>query len=61
MYVTTFIEYHNLIFVQKLLYNAPHCHCKLLNMPCILLSNIITSKIGKINFKNEYKIKLNHD
>jgi len=54
MYVTTFIEYHNLIFVQKLLYNASHCHCK-------LLSNIIKSKIGKINFKNEYKIKLNHD
>lgn len=60
MYVTTFIEYHNLIFVQKLLYNASYCHCKLLNMLCIL-SNIIMSKIGKINFKNEYKIKLNHD
>jgi len=61
MYVIciTFIEYHNLIFVQKLLYNALYFHSKLLNMLCI--SNIITFTIGKINSINEYKIKLNHD
>jgi len=54
MYVTTFIEYHNLIFVQKLLYNASYCHCKILNLLYInQVCNIITSIIEKTNFEKK--------